>query len=92
MMKISGEIIKYAKNYRSRHANNINLILHIVGVPEVFAGLFQLVTGNWRWGLFNIFVGYLLQWIGHTCIEKNEIGELIGLKRVAAKMFGKKRA
>ncbi|MBL7071029.1 MAG: DUF962 domain-containing protein [Candidatus Omnitrophica bacterium] len=82
-------LIKYIKNYRSRHANNVNMVLHIIGIPEAVFGLFQLLTGRWKIGLLNIFLGYLWQWIGHTYIEKNEIGELIGIKNVMMKLIKK---
>ena len=84
-MKIIDEILKYVKNYRSRHANNINLALHIIGIPEVLFGLFQILTGKWRIGFLNFFLGYLWQWIGHTYFEKDEMGEIIGIKKLIEK-------
>lgn len=84
-MKLIDEAVKYVKNYRSRHANNVNFILHVIGVPEVFFGLFQLLTRHWKIGLLNIFLGYLWQWIGHTYFEKNEVGEIIGIKNLIKK-------
>ncbi len=84
-MKIIDEILRYVKNYRSRHANNINLVLHIIGIPEVLFGLFQLLTGKWKIGLLNFFLGYLWQWIGHTYFEKDEMGEIIGIKKLIEK-------
>jgi hypothetical protein len=77
---VANEVMRYIKNYRSRHANNINLILHIIGVPEVFFGLFQIVSAHWRIGLLNIFLGYLWQWIGHAYFEGNEVGEITFIK------------
>jgi len=82
-------IVNYVKNYRSRHTNNVNFALHIIGVPEAFFGLFQLLTGKWKIGLLNIFLGYLWQWIGHTCIEKNEVGEIAGIKKVIGRLLKK---
>ncbi len=82
-------IVRYFKNYRSRHRNNLNFALHIIGVPEAFFGFFQLLTGNWKIGLLNIFLGYLWQWIGHICIEKNEVGEIVGIKNVIKKLLKK---
>ena len=84
-MKIIDEILRYVKNYRSRHANNINLVLHIIGIPEVLFGLFQILTGRWRIGLLNFFLGYLWQWIGHTYFEKDKMGEIIGIKKLIEK-------
>jgi len=88
-MKIIDEIMQYIKNYRLRHANNLNFILHIIGVPQVFFGLFQIFIGKWKIGLLNIFVGYLWQWIGHSYFEKNEVGEIIGVKNLIKKLFYK---
>ncbi len=85
-MKVVDEIAKYVKNYRSRHTNNINFGLHIIGVPEAFFGLLLLLTGRWKAGLLNIFLGYLWQWIGHTYFEKDEMGEIIGIKKLLKKL------
>lgn len=84
-MKILDEIVRYVRNYRSRHANNVDLILHIIGVPEVFFGLFQLLIGKCKIGLLNIFLGYLWQWIGHKYFEKNEVGEITAIKKLIGK-------
>ena len=84
-MGLIAEGKKYIKNYRSRHANNINFILHIIGVPEAFFGLFQILTGRWGAGLLNVFLGYLWQWIGHKYFERNEMGEITGIKKLIGK-------
>ncbi|MBN1872464.1 MAG: DUF962 domain-containing protein [Candidatus Omnitrophica bacterium] len=78
-------LVKYVRNYRSRHANNLNVIIHIIGISECIFGLMQLLMGRWKWGLFNIFMGFFLQWIGHTYIEKNEMGEIAGIKKMISK-------
>ncbi len=85
-MKLIDHVVGYIKNYRLRHANNINFALHIIGIPEVFFGLFQLLTGKWRIGLLNIFLGYLWQWIGHKYFEKNEVGEITAIKKLLKKI------
>ncbi len=85
-MKILDEIVRYFKNYRPRHANNVNLALHIIGVPEALFGLFQILTGKWKIGLLNIFLGYLWQWIGHKYFQKDEMGEIIGIKKLIKKI------
>lgn len=84
-MKLIDHIMRYIKNYRSRHANNVNFVLHIIGIPEAFLGLLQIVIGKWKIGLLNFFLGYLWQWIGHTYFEKNEVGEFITIKNLIAK-------
>jgi len=81
-MKILEHLIEYAKNYRSRHADNINFTLHVVGIPQAFFGLFQILTGTWKIGLLNFFLGYFWQWIGHKYFEKNEVGEITLIKKI----------
>ncbi len=85
-MKIADELMRYFKNYRSRHANSVNFILHIIGIPEIVFGLFQIITGRWKIGLLNVFLGYLWQWIGHKYFEKNEVGEITGIKKLIRKI------
>lgn len=85
-MKIVDEIARYIGNYRSRHANNINLLLHIIGIPEALFGLLQISIGKWKIGLLNFFLGYLWQWIGHTYFEKDEMGEITGIKKLLKKI------
>lgn len=70
------------KDYLPRHVNNVNRVLHIIGVPEAFFGLFQIITGKVAIGLINLFLGYLWQWIGHTYFDKNEMGEVILIKKL----------
>lgn len=88
-MNIIDEVARYIKNYRSRHSNNMNLALHIIGVPEAFIGLFQILTAKFKIGIINIFLGYLWQWIGHTYFEKNEVGEIAGIKNAIKKLLKK---
>lgn len=88
-MKIADEITHYIRNYRSRHSSNISLFFHIIGIPQALFGLFKLLTGNWKVGLLNLFLGYLWQWIGHTYFEKDEMGEIIGIKKLIQKIKNK---
>ncbi len=83
------KIVWFIKDYLSRHSNWMDRILHIIGVPQVFFGIYQLATGEWRWGLFNFVVGYALQIIGHLVFEKNEVGEVILIKHLIEKIFRK---
>ena len=76
----------FIKDYLSRHTNNINRILHIIGVPQAFFGLFQIITGKPAAGMINLFLGYLWQWLGHTYFEKNEVGEVILIKKLIKKL------
>ena len=84
------KVVWFVKDYLSRHKNWMDRILHIIGVPQVFFGIYQLIIGEWRWGLFNFVVGYILQIIGHLVFEKNEVGEIILIKHLIEKRFLKK--
>lgn len=75
-------------DFHSRHRNNINRLSHLIGVPLVFFSIFRLFIGKWKIGLLIFFIGYLLQWIGHTYFEKNEMGEWILIKKVVNKWRG----
>ncbi len=79
----------FITDFLSRHKNDINRILHILGIPLVLFGIFQFFIGEWKIGLANFFIGYLFQWIGHTYFEKNEVGEWILLKKIARKLKGR---
>jgi hypothetical protein len=85
-VKLIEHIARYIKNYRSRHRNNVSFALHIIGVPQVFIGLCLVIIGKWKIGLLNFFLGYLWQWIGHTYFEKDEMGEIIGIKNIIKEM------
>ena len=75
-------------DYFSRHTNNWNRALHVVGVPLApFLFFYLLVTGQFLRAAVAFATGYLLQWIGHT-IEGNEVGEVILIKRIARKLAG----
>ena len=72
----------FIRGYLSRHQNNVDRVLHIVGIPLACFGIFKVITGNWRIGLLGLFFGYLMQWIGHTYFDKNEVGEWILIKKI----------
>lgn len=83
-----GSKIKWFINdFFTRHKNTADRILHFIGIPQVFFGIFQLLTGKWLWGSINFFLGYLWQWIGHKYFDKNEVGEVILIKKVIKKLF-----
>jgi len=80
------KIVWFIKDYLNRHAHPVNAILHLIGVPQVFFGIYQLIRGEWFWGLFNFVVGYFWQVIGHLVFQKNEVGEIILLKHLIQKL------
>ena len=85
-MSITKKITWLIKDYMSRHTNNVDRILHIIGIPQVIFGIYQMIVGEWKFGLLNFFLGYLWQWIGHKYFEKNEVGEVILIKDVLQKL------
>lgn len=76
----------FISDFLSRHRNNIDRILHVIGIPLALFGIFQLFTGEWLIGGICLFLSYLLQWIGHTYFEKNEVGEWILIKKIIKKL------
>lgn len=76
----------FINDYFFRHVHIINRILHIISIPEVLFGIFQIFCGEWKWGIVNFFLGYLWQWIGHTYFDKNEVGEIILIKKIIEKI------
>ena len=88
MVKVSNPLRAFLTDYFSRHRNNVDRVLHIIGVPLAFFGIFQLFTGSPKAGFLNLFVGYLLQWIGHAYFEKNEVGEWILIKKIIKRLRG----
>lgn len=85
------KVIWFIKDYLSRHKHPVDAVLHIIGVPQVFFGIYQLIKGEWRWGIFNFCFGYFLQWVGHRFFEKNEVGEVILIKAIVNRLRGNKR-
>ncbi|MDD5085869.1 MAG: DUF962 domain-containing protein, partial [Candidatus Omnitrophica bacterium] len=80
MWKVVEKGLGLLRDFGIRHKNPVDRVLHIVGFLQTSFGWFQLFKGEWRWGIFNIFFGFFLQWIGHKFFEKNEMGELVLLK------------
>lgn len=76
-----------------RHQSPLSFWLHLLGIPlavgGAILGLWQLYEGLWDlwWRpVLLIFVGYLLQWIGHRH-EGNDMGEVILIKRSLGKPY-----
>jgi hypothetical protein len=70
-------------NWRLRHQDPRNFAIHMLGIPLAVAGFFLLIfwPSHWYWGVGGLFLGYLLQWIGHRW-EGNDVGEWAGIKRL----------
>ena len=72
-------------DYCQRHAHPSNAFLHILGVPAVFFGIYEVFLGRLLPAIFFILGGYLLQYIGHQC-QGNEVGEITLIKHIWRKL------
>ncbi len=84
LAKATNGITTFLIDYCQRHAHPLNAFLHIFGVPMAFYGLYRLVTGSLALGLGLLFVGYLLQYLGHKA-QGNEVGEVTLIKAILRK-------
>jgi len=72
----------WAQDWRRRHRNRTNFLLHMLGVPACFlAAPVLLILGQWLLALVVFAAGYALQFVGHL-IEGNRSGEEIFLRRL----------
>jgi len=83
-MKIKAFIVDYYK----RHAHPVNALLHLIGVPVVFYGLYLLIERMPAAGLAFIALGYLFQYLGHKA-QGNEVGEVTLIKKCLRFAAGK---
>jgi hypothetical protein len=74
-------IVSFTKDYIERHKHPTNALLHIIGVPAVFVGLYELLIGHFKNGIMLIFIGYFLQYLGHRA-QGNEVGEVTLIKNI----------
>jgi hypothetical protein len=83
--RIAGKVRDFLIDYCQRHAHPVNAVLHVFGVPMAFYGLFKLITGSLMLGAGLLFVGYLLQYLGHKA-QGNEVGEVTLIKAICRKI------
>ena len=69
------------QKWRSRHQLPFSFALHLVGIPLAVAGVVLLFLLPWYWGIASLFLGYLLQYLGHRA-EGNDVGEWAAIKRL----------
>lgn len=74
-------ILSFLVDYCQRHAHPVNAILHLIGVPMAFIGLWGLISGNGFNGTMLLSGGYLLQYLGHRA-QGNEVGEVTLIKHL----------
>jgi hypothetical protein len=88
--RVSGGIGWFVRDYMSRHRNPWSRALHLVGVPTApIYSTYLLLRGRFRKAGKAFVVGYSLQWLGHR-IEGNEVGEWILVKKLAARLSGRR--
>ncbi|MSR30937.1 MAG: DUF962 domain-containing protein [Gemmataceae bacterium] len=68
-------------NWKLRHQLPFNFAIHMVGIPLAVASLPMFYFMEWYWGAGALFLGYLLQYIGHQ-LEGNDVGEWAGIKKL----------
>ena len=72
---------RFLTNYKERHLDNANRLLHFIGLPLTFVvPIVFLGRKNWWLALACFIGGYTLQFVGHF-LEGNDAGELILIKR-----------
>ena len=74
-------LLAFIIDYCQRHAHPVNAVLHIIGVPAVFTGIFFLFTGRAALGASLITGGYWFQYLGHQA-QGNEVGEVTLVKHL----------
>jgi hypothetical protein len=83
----------WLRNWLERHQTRFSFVLHMIGIPLTILfiplAIWQLV--EWRWDLWwrptlLLFLGYLLQYIGHV-YEGNDMGEIILIKKWLGKPY-----
>jgi len=74
--------------YFLRHQNNINLFLHIIGIPLVIFGITLLFMKKWKLACAAIFTGYMIQYFGHLLFEHNQMGEWVLILNIVKRITG----
>lgn len=67
-------------DYFQRHKHPLNAVLHIIGIPVVFYGVYYFFAGRPTAGCAFIALGYFFQYIGHRA-QGNEVGEVTLIKK-----------
>lgn len=78
-------VVAFLIDYCQRHKHPVNALLHILGVPAAFYGIFLLFVGQPGLGCVLIFLGYLFQYLGHRA-QGNEVGEVTLIKSIWRKL------
>ena len=77
-------IQQFLKNWKERHRDRWNLLLHTIGIPLTVMAIIPLVKGKFLWATALFVLGYIFQFVGHTH-EKSEVGEFLWIKKLLKK-------
>jgi hypothetical protein len=77
-------------DYCQRHKHPVNAVLHIIGVPAAFYGIYELFVKQPEMGVILIVFGYLLQYLGHRA-QGNEVGEVTLIKNIWRRLHACRR-
>ncbi|MBI5173091.1 MAG: Mpo1-like protein [Candidatus Obscuribacter sp.] len=94
-IKVQGEgealckVKHFLVDYAHRHSHPLNALLHIIGVPLAFFGLYKILFqrgGNSAGtGAACLILGYWLQYLGHRK-QGNEVGEVTLIRHLLRKI------
>lgn len=92
---------EFALDYMKRHKHPVNAVLHLLGVPMAFYGLFRIlvpcsnslspnckIAQGRGFGLILLVLGYVLQYLGHRS-QGNEVGEVTLIKTLVKAKNGR---
>jgi uncharacterized membrane protein YGL010W len=74
-------LLTWLRNWRSRHRNPTNFLLHMAGIPATILAVPLTVLGHWLLAGGVFLGGYALQFLGHI-VEGNRSGEEELLRRI----------
>lgn len=80
--------VEFVIDYCKRHAHPVNAVLHLIGVPAVFYGIYKLFSGAPVLGVELIVFGYFFQYLGHKA-QGNEVGEVTLIKSIIRRISKK---
>ena len=86
---MANPVIAFCIDYGQRHKHPVNAVLHVFGVPAAFTGIYFLFQRKPAEGAALIFVGYLLQYLGHKA-QGNEVGEVTLIKNIYKRIAGRR--
>ncbi|HUS92369.1 MAG TPA: Mpo1-like protein [Phycisphaerae bacterium] len=75
-------LANWGADWRKRHRNTTNFLLHVLGIPACFlAAPVLLIFQRWLLAAAFFVAGYALQFLGHL-VEGNRSGEEMLLRRL----------